>query len=223
MAKQDKVNIRLELIKDKSYGNFTIVAHFDSKAPNVLVDKNEYIWMPTLEEKELLNDAFDFLSTKPTLKQAVAKETNTKLSLPEKIPSEEPLYEKIPQKYTKPEEKPEELPTLEKEEEEEEPNIFEATEKKTTSGYKDAEQNREEPMDAKADITSGESEEKIYAEEKKDEDEGIIVEADAETIEAALKKHAVKDDEDSNLVEADEQTIIDKVLSQKKKGKWSRK
>lgn len=56
---------------------------------------------------------------------------------------------------------------------------------------------------------------------KKMEDEKIIVEADSDAIEAALKRHI--HDEDSSFVEADEQTIIDKVLSQKKKGKWSKK
>ncbi len=41
-------------------------------------------------------------------------------------------------------------------------------------------------------------------------------------IENALKKHQASD-EDKTIVEADEQTIIEKVLSQKKKGKWSGK
>ena len=53
-----------------------------------------------------------------------------------------------------------------------------------------------------------------------EQDNGMIVEADAEAIDEALKKHS-KDDE--SIVEADEQTIIDKVLSQKKKGRWSKK
>jgi hypothetical protein len=33
----------------------------------------------------------------------------------------------------------------------------------------------------------------------------------------------IADKNDKSFVEADEQTIIEKVLSQKKKGKWSRK
>jgi len=48
----------------------------------------------------------------------------------------------------------------------------------------------------------------------------MVVEADQDAIEAALKKHTK---EDETLVEADEQTIIDKVLSQKKKGRWSKR
>ena len=49
----------------------------------------------------------------------------------------------------------------------------------------------------------------------------MIVEADADAIDDAIKKHTKEDDE--SIVEADEQTIIDKVLSQKKKGRWSKK
>ena len=57
--------------------------------------------------------------------------------------------------------------------------------------------------------------------EKKEEDEKIIVEADSEAIEAALKKRTDEED-DKSMIAADEQTIVDRVLSQKKKGKWSR-
>ena len=44
-------------------------------------------------------------------------------------------------------------------------------------------------------------------------------EADEEAIDAALKK---KQQGDKTIVEADEDTIVEKVLSQKKKGKWSK-
>ena len=55
---------------------------------------------------------------------------------------------------------------------------------------------------------------------EEEKDKAIIVEADADAIDAALKKRTKKDE---SLIEADEQTIIDKVLSQKKKGRWSSK
>jgi hypothetical protein len=224
MIKQNKINIRLELIRDKLSGDFAIVAHFDSKASNVLIDKNEYTWMPTIEEKDLINDAFNFLSIKSELKKAEPKESEikepiSKKTLVEEPFSEDPLPETIPPKESKPEEKPEELPPIEKEE----PAIFEVTDENVPSEELDTEPEKEEPIDVKLDIKPDESEEEKQTEEKKDEDEGIIVEADAEAIEAALKKHTGKDDEDKTIVEADEQTIVDKVLSQKKKGKWSRK
>ena len=47
----------------------------------------------------------------------------------------------------------------------------------------------------------------------------MIVKADADAIEKALKKHT--EDKDESMVEADEKTIIDKVLKQKKK--WNKK
>jgi len=58
--------------------------------------------------------------------------------------------------------------------------------------------------------------------EKKDKDEALLVEADGDAIERAIKKHTDEDKDDS-MVEVDEQMIIEKVLSQKKKGKWAKK
>ena len=46
-------------------------------------------------------------------------------------------------------------------------------------------------------------------------------EADNDAIEKALKKHVDTENDDS-MKEVDEQTIIDRVLSQKKKGKWGK-
>ena len=225
MAEQNKLDIRLELIRDKSTGDLAILAHFDSKATNVFLDldKNEYLWMPTLEEKNLLNDAFNFFSSRYKLKEVETKETEIKASLPEKIPSEESLYEKIPQDYTKSEEKTEELSFFEKKEKEnEKPAIFEATEEKVLSEKTDNEHKKEELMYVKVDIKSGEPEKERQTEQKKYEEE-IIVEAEGEAVEAALKKHTRNEYEDSNLVQGDEQTIIDKILSQKKKARWPRK
>jgi hypothetical protein len=220
MIKQNKVNIKLEIIKDKSSGDLAIVAYFDSKAPNVTIDKNEYVWMPTIEEKDLIIDVFNYFSTKSILKQEEPKKTTTNEPFPKKIPEAEPIPEKIPSKDTKSEEKPEQLPPLEKEEE---PTVFEITDDKITSDDLDTKPEKKETMDAKVNVKPSEPEEQKQTEEKKDDEEGIIVEADAATIEEALKKYTDKDNQDETIVEADEQTIIDKVLSQKKKGKWSKK
>ncbi len=56
---------------------------------------------------------------------------------------------------------------------------------------------------------------------KKEKDEKILREADNDAIEKALKKH-VDNGNDDSIKEVDEQTIIDRVLSQKKKGKWGK-
>jgi len=50
-----------------------------------------------------------------------------------------------------------------------------------------------------------------------EEDEGMIVKADSDAIEKALKRHI--EEKDGSMVEADEKTIVDKVLKQKKKWK----
>jgi ligand-binding SRPBCC domain-containing protein len=56
--------------------------------------------------------------------------------------------------------------------------------------------------------------------ESNKKEEKVIIEADDAAIDAALKKHW---EHEKSFVEADEQTIIDKVLNQKKKGKWDKK
>jgi hypothetical protein len=53
MAKENNVNIELEVCRDANSGKLTIMAHFDMKASNVFIDGNECIWMPTIEEKDL--------------------------------------------------------------------------------------------------------------------------------------------------------------------------
>jgi len=193
MAKDDKIHIKLEICRDEASNKLMIMTHFDTSAPNFFKDDDGYFWMPTMEEKNLLNEVFEFMpassitpsSVKSTLeppeKQAIFPPAKTEVK-----PEEPPLDKKE-------EVQPTDLPTLEKTSES---DAFEATE--------------EEPK-TESPTT-----------EKKEEEKGILVEADDSTIEAAIKKHGLTDD-DKSIVEADEQTIIEKVLSQKKKGKWSNK
>ena len=55
--------------------------------------------------------------------------------------------------------------------------------------------------------------------EGKDSQHKIFVQANEETIDEVLKRK-IGDFDDGLIVEADEKTIIDRVLKQKKKGKW---
>jgi len=193
MAKDDKIHIKLEICRDEASNKLMIMTHFDTSAPNFFKDDDGYFWMPTMEEKNLLNEVFEFMpassitpsSVKSTLeppeKQAIFPPAKTEVK-----PEEPPLDKKE-------EVQPTDLPTLEKTSES---DAFEATE--------------EEPK-TESPTT-----------EKKEEEKGILVEADDGAIEAAIKKHGLADD-DKSIVEADEQTIIEKVLSQKKKGKWGSK
>ncbi|RLF53601.1 MAG: hypothetical protein DRN24_00415 [Thermoplasmata archaeon] len=212
---KDKINIKLEVCRDNTSGKLTIMAHFDAKAPNVIIDKNGYSWMPTIEEKNLLTEAFELITpisyTKPST-------SNTYNTIKEEKPTPEPaIREETPtslETEPKTEEKPinnNDMPPLEKTNDE--PVVFEVTEEKI-------EKDIDEKLGQEASKTTG-SETTTTKEKEEGGEEKIIVEADSEAIEAALKKHIEKDKDDS-FVEVDEQTIIDKVLNQKKKGKWRR-
>jgi len=204
MTKDNKINIKLEVCRDKNSGKLMLMAHFNSNAPNVFIDKDSYAWMPTIEEHNLINDAFEFLPTTSSPEKTEEK------PIPEPV-MEEPIT--TPQETSKEEEKQDELPPLEKTEE---PAVFEITEEET----KPEEINEDTPK--MEDEPDKPPKEEKSDDEKKEEDEGIIVEADQDAIERALKKHSDNDKDDS-IVEVDEQMIIDKVLSQKKKGKWAKK
>lgn len=164
MADPNKINIKLELSRDKDTGKFSIIVHFDSKASNFSVDKNNYTWIPTTGEKDLINEAFRLVSDK------------------------EPGYT-----Y-----QPEPIKTNFKE------KIKEISNEKI-------EEDVENNLDEKVEFT------------EEANDENIIVEASDDKIEEVIQKRIKKDDfDDSPLREADEHTIIDKVLTQKKKGRWKK-
>ena len=195
MPKDDNIHIKLEISKDKDTNELVITTRFEPGASNFLKDEYGYIWIPTPEEIKFINDAFELMPT-------------DKISPPEKKPVktiEKREVEKV-QTYkhqVKVEEKPEE------------PAPFERKIEKKPVSY--AEKKDEEMV---FEVT----EEKQVSEERpsrptKETGESFIVKADEKAIERALKKDV---DEDDTIKEADEQTIIDKVLSQKKKGKWSR-
>lgn len=92
--------------------------------------------------------------------------------------------------------------------------VEEKTEESSPFGRKTAAKKEEETV---FEVTGEEASEE-HPKSTKELDEGVIVRADDSAIERALKK----EDEDNSIKEVDEQTIIDKVLSQKKKGKWNK-
>jgi len=49
----------------------------------------------------------------------------------------------------------------------------------------------------------------------------VVVNASDDMLEETIQKH-IKNDEDDDLKQADEHTIIDRVLTQKKKGRWKK-
>jgi len=166
MINNNEINIRLELLKDKNTGKLSIAIRFDTKAPNVSFEKNEYIWMPTLAEKDLINDAFKLLL-----------DTNSGLT-------------------TQPE------------------TIKEVEENKEINQPDEVEIKKENNLDIKVDVKSED-----FPLEKNNKDNGIgrIDETGEEIIEESIEKHIKKEEP---LKEADEHLIIEKVINQKKKGKW---
>lgn len=214
MTKEDKVHIKLEICRDEQSHELTIMTHFDEHAPNFFKDKEGYFWIPTVEEKDFLDEAFGLVpsgGTKMTPRGPVTTPPEEK----EETPASEPAIEKeetlLPEPAPvaeKEEEKPEEIPSspFENKEMEEPAEIppLEQTEKEEVF-----EMTKEEPAIPDADNAT------------KEEDKGIIVEADDHAIDKALKKRQAEGD-DKSIVEADEKTIVEKVLSQKKKGKWGR-
>ena len=79
MSKVNNINIKLEVFKDNSSGKLSIMAHFDSNAPNVFEEKDGIFWMPTVEENELLNDAFQFIGI--TLNQKAGNDAEQGLGI----------------------------------------------------------------------------------------------------------------------------------------------
>lgn len=196
----NKIHIRVELSRDNS-GKLALTTIFDEKAPNFSKDEEGYYWMPTVEEKDFINEAFELMpttKTKSTVSKTVSKPAAPKIEKPPVEPEiknemEPATISSVDVEIKEPEEPP--APPLEKKED---PAVFEVT-------------TEESEPDKSKELEPA----------KKLEDENILVSADADAIDAALKKR--REEKDKTIVEADEQTIIDKVLSQKKKGKWGRK
>jgi len=219
MSKDEKINLKLEVYKDKNSGKLSIIAHFYKTAPNIYKDKEDFIWAPTVEEKDFLYEAFKMIpegkavtpSKDENSKSDEYKETKDYLE-PEK-PIEKKLSSET-QSTTK-ETKTTEEPTEEKLEKS---SVFSASEKDTET--EETKETKEEDTKTDDDTMLQELDDDELKTLENEEDKALIVEADTKAIDEALKKHSKNDD---TIVEADEQTIIDKVLSQKKKGRWSRK
>ena len=228
MSKDNEINIKLEVCRDNTSGKLIILAHFDSKSPNVFIDKDNYSWMPSIEEFNLITDAFDFFPTGGTTGH-LGKTTVKPSEKKEEKPITEPIIEEpapIQDETIDTEEiKPIELPPLEKSDKS---TVFERTEDETKTDRFEKELDKvideidEEIIPKTDDKLAKPSKEEESDDDKKEKDEALLVEADGDAIERALKKHTDSDKDDS-MVEVDEQMIIDKVLSQKKKGKWSKK
>jgi len=210
MTKDKNIKIKLELYKENS-GNMGLIIHFNKDSSNVILEDGEYLWMPTVEEKEIINESFALVNNSG--KNFSQSEYEERKEITPKLESERIKPELEPE--------PEKEPLSKKDVEPEKPAVFKVTEEHKNPSF---DEEIPEPPREEVSKTPDKTQEKPKetGDEKKMED-AIIVEADSDAIEAALKKHQKKDEDDDSIVEADEKTIIDKVLKQKKKGKWSKK
>ena len=219
--KDDKVNIKLEVCRDRTSNKLSIMAHFNDNAPNIFKENGEYYWIPTQEEKRLLNEAFELVqSNTPNINSNINTPTQHEINNIKVEPVMEPKITEQKSEDVSPLDKIDKSPIFGlNSKDEENTNI---------------EKNKELPRDfipTKNEETINLDELKNPKEQKKPEidefepnksdmDRGLIVEADSEAIHEALNKYTEKD---NSIVEADEETIIDKVISQKRKGKWSQR
>ncbi len=218
MAKDDKINLKLEVFRDKNSGKLSLMAHFDKSAPNIYKEKEDFLWVPTVEEKDFLYEAFKMMPEGSTF--SPSKDNISKL---EELKETEDTSEREIAKEIQ--ELSEEQPTIKDKDQTEETTDEKLEELSSVPTSSDDIQTEDSNTIGKDDNPpDDEMLEEIDNDEIKtlenEQDKALIVEADADAIDEAIKKHA-KDDE--SIVEADEQTIIDKVLSQKKKGRWSKK
>ena len=226
MNKNDKIHIKLEICKEENSNELKLMTHFDSNAPNFFKENDNFFWMPTMEEKDFINEAFDLMpsdgTTSPPKKTPPEPPTSEPPNpetpqVPDTVPPEKKEEQKIPPEPPTP--KPPELPdTPPPDEKEEKPRIFHSP-----FGKKKEENTPEPPTKVETrdetvfEVTGDEVKPENKDVDKKEGD--VFVKADDNAIEEALKKH---EENDNSIVEADERTIIEKVLSQKKKGRWSK-
>lgn len=197
MSKDKNIYIRLEICKDKNTGSLMLQTRFDPNAPNVTLEKDAYFWYPTREEQQFLNEAFDLIPP------------HTPASVSPKKPSSK-TEKKTPAKQTPdPDNVPH--PPLP-------PSPFDHTQHATTSQPKSTTNDTTYPPPFTPRIEKPPSCQTIII-PPKDEDDNIYHQADNKAIDAALKRRLKHDNQEK--AEADEPNIIEKVLKQKKKGKWS--
>ena len=125
MTKNNKTNIKLEVCKNKTSGKLSITAHFNSTAPNVFKDKDSFFWMPTEEEKDFLNEAYEFMAEDTDLnftEKNIQKPKETKF-IPKPV-TEEKLKPTVKIQPMEDWKKPTNLPPKEKTDE---PAVFEVT------------------------------------------------------------------------------------------------
>ena len=84
MGEENEINMKIELCKDKDSDELVIIAHFDPNAPNFFRNDDNYSWMPTPKEMNLINEAYNLIENNK-IKKSYEK-TNYASSKNEEIP-----------------------------------------------------------------------------------------------------------------------------------------
>jgi hypothetical protein len=231
MAKDNKIYVKILLEKEKSSGNMILTAHFDPQAPNYSKDKNGFLWYPTEAEIDFINEAFELIPRYKTTdrhfvnktqeeQKVTAPPVEKQLEKEDKEVEQEDLEDYRSSDSAKTVEEPVEPETQNESEDHLEPESPPEEYEKQSDTPPEPEETQFEVEEQ--DTTTQEELDQQEAEQKKQE-EKILVEADEKTIDDMVKRKTGEIDDDGLLVEVDKATIIDKVLKQKKKGKWQRK
>lgn len=217
LAKEDNIHIKIELCKDKTSGELKLMTYFDPNAPNFCKDEDGYFWCPTIEERNFLNESFEFIPNKDQTAGHPLEKREERVIAPRPVETKPQVNVEYRRPETKLERRavmPEPQTPISKEYKRpwEKSSPFEKKDWKKSTDLPPLEKMQRETV---FEVTGEESKPKDIDEIN----EGIIARADDAAIERALKKNV---DDDKTIKEVDEQTIIEKVLSQKKKGKWSK-
>jgi hypothetical protein len=68
LVKEDNIHIKIELCKDEVSRELKVITCFDPDAPNFCKDEDGYFWCPTIEERDFLNEAFEFIPAQNQIK-----------------------------------------------------------------------------------------------------------------------------------------------------------
>jgi hypothetical protein len=69
MKKSDNIFLKLQIEKDASSGDLILNIHFNKDTPNLITEKDEISWCPTVEEINFVNEAFDLIAKNKGFKQ----------------------------------------------------------------------------------------------------------------------------------------------------------
>ena len=194
------------------------MTYFDHNAPNFSKDEEGYFWCPTIEERDFFKKAFEFIPNKDQIASHHLEKREERVVAPRPVETKPQVNVEYRRPEIKPPERREFMPEPQTPVNKEYKKPWEKSspfEKKDWKKSTDLPPLEKTQREAVFEVTEEESKPKDIDEA----DGSIIAKADDAAIERALKKNV---DDDKIIKEVDEQTIIEKVLSQKKKGRWSK-